>query len=195
MKNINCTISESIERIFPLCYVAQNAGISVRGYVSCVLGCPYDGDVSQTVVAQLSARLIDAGCYDVSLGDTIGCGTPAKAQSLVNEVGCAISMGKVAVHFHDTYGQALANIHAVLQQGVSVVDSSIAGLGGCPYAKGASGNVATEDVLYVLNGLGVETGEDMTGLLKASAYITRQLVRPTSSKVAIDFGGPVGSAL
>jgi len=138
---------------------------------------------------------MDAGCYEISLGDTIGCGTPAKAQALVSEVGSAISMDNVAVHFHDTYGQALANIHAVLQQGVSVVDSSIAGLGGCPNAKGTSGNVATEDVLYMLNGLGVETGVDMTGLLKASAYITRQLGRPTSSKVALALNGLVDTTL
>ena len=138
---------------------------------------------------------MDAGCYEISLGDTIGCGTPAKAQALVSEVGSAISMDNVAVHFHDTYGQALANIHAVLQQGVSVVDSSIAGLGGCPYAKGTSGNVATEDVLYMLNGLGVKTGVDMTGLLKASAYITRQIGRPTSSKVALALNGIVDTTL
>ena len=190
-KNTNCTIAESIERFLPLCDAAQKAEISVRGYVSCVLGCPYEGDISSAIVADLSARLVDAGCYEVSLGDTIGCGTPAKAQALVNEVGAAISMDKVAVHFHDTYGQALANIHAVLQQGVSVVDSSVAGLGGCPYAKGASGNVATEDVLYMLNGLGLETGVDMTGLLKASAYITGELSRPPSSKVALAFNGSV----
>ena len=194
-KITNCTISESIDRFFLLCYAAQKAGIAVRGYVSCVLGCPYEGDVSPTVVAQLSTRLMDAGCYEISLGDTIGCGTPAKAQALVSEVGSAISMDNVAVHFHDTYGQALANIHAVLQQGVSVVDSSIAGLGGCPYAKGTSGNVATEDVLYMLNGLGVKTGVDMTGLLKASAYITRQLGRPTSSKVALALNGIVDTTL
>ena len=169
-KNTNCTIAESIERFLPLCDVALKTGISVRGYVSCVLGCPYEGEISTAVVAELSARLMDGGCYEVSLGDTIGCGTPAKAQALVNEVGAAISMDKIAVHFHDTYGQALANIHAVLQQGISVVDSSVAGLGGCPYAKGASGNVATEDVLYMLNG---------------------ELSRPPSSKVALALNGPV----
>jgi len=194
-KNTNCTISESIERFLPLCDAAQKAGISVRGYVSCVLGCPYEGDISSAVVADLSARLMDAGCYEVSLGDTIGCGTPAKAQALVNAVGAAISMDKVAVHFHDTYGQALANIHAVLQQGVSVVDSSVAGLGGCPYAKGASGNVATEDVLYMLNGLGLDTGVDMTGLLLASAYITGELGRPPSSRVALALNGSVEAVL
>jgi len=190
-RNTNCTIAESIERFLPLCDVAQKTGISVRGYVSCVLGCPYEGEISTAVVAELSARLMDGGCYEVSLGDTIGCGTPAKAQALVNEVGAAISMDKIAVHFHDTYGQALANIHAVLQQGISVVDSSVAGLGGCPYAKGASGNVATEDVLYMLNGLGLDTGIDMIGLLKASAYITGELSRPPSSKVALALNGPV----
>jgi hydroxymethylglutaryl-CoA lyase len=190
-KNTNCTIAESIERFLSLCDVAQKTGISVRGYVSCVLGCPYEGEISTAVVAELSARLMDGGCYEVSLGDTIGCGTPAKAQALVNEVGAAISMDKIAVHFHDTYGQALANIHAVLQQGISVVDSSVAGLGGCPYAKGASGNVATEDVLYMLNGLGLDTGIDMIGLLKASAYITGELSRPPSSKVALALNGPV----
>jgi hydroxymethylglutaryl-CoA lyase len=190
-KNTNCTIAESIERFLPLCDVALKTGISVRGYVSCVLGCPYEGEISTAVVAELSARLMDGGCYEVSLGDTIGCGTPSKAQALVNEVGAAISMDKIAVHFHDTYGQALANIHAVLQQGISVVDSSVAGLGGCPYAKGASGNVATEDVLYMLNGLGLDTGIDMIGLLKASAYITGELSRPPSSKVALALNGPV----
>ncbi|MFB0990820.1 MAG: hydroxymethylglutaryl-CoA lyase [Rhodospirillales bacterium] len=190
-KNTNCTIAESIERFLPLCDVALKTGISVRGYVSCVLGCPYEGEISTAVVAELSARLMDGGCYEVSLGDTIGCGTPAKAQALVNEVGAAISRDKIAVHFHDTYGQDLANIHAVLQQGISVVDSSVAGLGGCPYAKGASGNVATEDVLYMLNGLGLDTGIDMIGLLKASAYITGELSRPPSSKVALALNGPV----
>ena len=190
-KNTNCTIAESIERFLPLCDVALKTGISVRGYVSCVLGCPYEGEISTAVVAELSARLMDGGCYEVSLGDTIGCGTPSKAQALVNEVGAAISMDKIAVHFHDTYGQALANIHAVLQQGISVVDSSVAGLGGCPYAKGASGNVATEDVLYMLNGLGLDTGIDMIGLLKASAYITGELSRPPSSKVALALNGSV----
>ena len=190
-KNTTCTIAESIERFLPLCDVALKTGISVRGYVSCVLGCPYEGEISTAVVAELSARLMDGGCYEVSLGDTIGCGTPSKAQALVNEVGAAISMDKIAVHFHDTYGQALANIHAVLQQGISVVDSSVAGLGGCPYAKGASGNVATEDVLYMLNGLGLDTGIDMIGLLKASAYITGELRRPPSSKVALALNGPV----
>ena len=193
-KNTNCTIAESIERFLPLCDAAQKAGIAVRGYVSCVLGCPYEGDISSAVVAELSVRLMDAGCYEVSLGDTIGCGTPAKAQALINEVGDAISIEKVAVHFHDTYGQALANIHAVLQQGVSVVDSSVAGLGGCPYAKGASGNVATEDVLYMLNGLGIDTGVDMAGLLEASAYITGQLGKSPSSKVALALNGPVETA-
>lgn len=188
-KNINCSIEESFDRFLPVCRAAGDAKVKVRGYVSCVLGCPYEGAIDPQTVAEVSSRLIEMGCYEVSLGDTIGRGTPNTAEAMVERVASAISVDKVAVHFHDTYGQALANIHAVLQQGVRVIDSSIAGLGGCPYAKGASGNVATEDVLYLLNGLGIETGIDMIGLLEASAFISHALARRPASKVAQAFLG------
>ncbi len=188
-KNINCSIKESIERFVPVCDAALAHGMRVRGYVSCVLGCPYEGDVSPNIVADVASQLVEAGCYEVSLGDTIGCGTAKGAAQMVDCVAKAISINRVAVHFHDTYGQALTNIFAVLPLGVATIDSSIAGLGGCPYAKGASGNVATEDVLYMLNGLGIETGIDMTGLLRASAFICRELGRLPSSKVARALNG------
>lgn len=183
-KNINCTIEESFERFIPVCDAAKRAQLPVRGYVSCVLDCPYEGEIDPERVAEISGRLMDAGCYEVSLGDTIGKGTPRRAVEMVTRVAGKISMQNTAVHFHDTYGQALANIHAVLDLGVSTVDSSVSGLGGCPYAKGASGNVATEDVLYLLTGLGIETGVDMAGLLEASSYISDVLGRKPVSKVA-----------
>ncbi len=188
-KNINCSIEESLARFLPVFQVARDAQVRVRGYVSCVLGCPYEGAVDPQAVADVSAKLMDMGCYEVSLGDTIGRGTPNTAEIAIERVARAISIDKVAVHFHDTFGQALANLYAALQMGVRVIDSSVAGLGGCPYAKGASGNVATEDVLYMLNGLGIETGVDMMGLLEASAFISKELSRPSSSKVAQAFLG------
>lgn len=190
-KNINCSIAESIERFLPVCKTALAGGLRVRGYVSCVLGCPYEGEISADVVADVTARLIDAGCYEVSLGDTIGCGTPQKAIKLIQTVGDNTPLRQLAVHFHDTYGQALANIFAVLQMGVATVDCSVSGLGGCPYAKGASGNVATEDVLYMLDGLGIKTGVDMAGLLQASAFISHELGRRPASKVALALNGAV----
>jgi len=171
-KNINCSISESLARFEPVMSLAEEQGLPVRGYVSCVMGCPYEGEIAPEKVTDVSAELINMGCYEVSLGDTVGVGTPMKAQQVIEQVTKRVPVGKLAAHFHDTYGQALANILAVLQMGVSVVDSSVAGLGGCPYAgtgrNAASGNVATEDVLYMLNGLGIETGVDLDKLVAVS---------------------------
>ncbi|CAO3455266.1 Hydroxymethylglutaryl-CoA lyase (EC 4.1.3.4) [Azospirillum argentinense] len=183
-KNINCSIAESLDRFVPVLEQAKAQGVPVRGYVSCVLGCPYEGEIAPAAVAEVAGRLLAMGCYEVSLGDTIGTGTPAKAQAMIAAVAERVLMERLAVHFHDTYGQALANILATLEMGVAVVDSSVAGLGGCPYAKGASGNVASEDVLYMLNGLGVETGVDLDRLVAAGAYISDAIDRPTASKVA-----------
>jgi hydroxymethylglutaryl-CoA lyase len=183
-KNINCSIAESLDRFAPVMEQAKAAGVPVRGYVSCVLGCPYEGEIAPSAVAEVAARLYAMGCYEISLGDTIGTGTPAKAQAMIAAVAARVPMDKIAVHFHDTYGQALTNLYAALELGVAVVDSSVAGLGGCPYAKGASGNVASEDVLYMLNGLGIETGVDLDRLIAAGAFISDALGRPTASKVA-----------
>ena len=183
-KNINCSIAESLERFAPVMAAAKGQGIPVRGYVSCVLGCPYEGEIAPAAVADVAGQLLAMGCYEISLGDTIGTGTPARAQAMIAAVAGRVPMDRIAVHFHDTYGQALANILATLELGVAVVDSSVAGLGGCPYAKGASGNVASEDVLYMLNGLGIETGVDLDKLVAAGAYISEAIGRPTASKVA-----------
>ena len=183
-RNINCSISESLARFVPLIEAAQQHGISVRGYVSCVLGCPYEGQVSAQQVAQVAKELYAMGCYEVSLGDTIGTGTPTATRTLFEAVTAYIPREKLAGHFHDTYGQALVNIYASLQEGIAVFDSSIAGLGGCPYAKGASGNVATEDVVYMLNGMGIDTGIDMDKLLVAGEHICNVLGRVTGSRVA-----------
>jgi hydroxymethylglutaryl-CoA lyase len=183
-KNINCSIAESLDRFAPVMEQAKAAGVPVRGYVSCVLGCPYEGEIAPKAVADVAERLFAMGCYEISLGDTIGTGTPTKAQAMIAAVAERVPVEKIAVHFHDTYGQALANILAALQMGVAVVDSSVAGLGGCPYAKGASGNVASEDVLYMLNGLGIETGGDLDKLIAAGAFISDAIGRPTASKVA-----------
>lgn len=183
-KNINCTIEESFERFAPIMSTAKAENIRVRGYVSCVLGCPYEGEIKSAAVAAVAKRLFEMGCYEISLGDTIGVGTPSKAQAMITAVAQHIPIQHLAAHFHDTYGQALANIFAVLQQGIAVIDSSVAGLGGCPYARGASGNVATEDVLYMLNGLGIETGVDLDQLIKTGLFICQQLGKPTRSKVA-----------
>ncbi|SMF33758.1 hydroxymethylglutaryl-CoA lyase [Azospirillum oryzae] len=183
-KNINCSIAESLDRFAPVMEQAKAAGVPVRGYVSCVLGCPYEGEIAPRAVADVAERLFAMGCYEISLGDTIGTGTPTKAQLMIAAVAERVPVEKIAVHFHDTYGQALANILAALQMGVAVVDSSVAGLGGCPYAKGASGNVASEDVLYMLNGLGIETGVDLDKLIAAGAFISDAIGRPTASKVA-----------
>jgi hydroxymethylglutaryl-CoA lyase len=181
-KNINCSIAESLERFRPVAEAALARGIRVRGYVSCVLGCPYEGAVPAAKVAEVSKALLDLGCYEISLGDTIGVGTAGKAWDLIETVASAVPLEKLAVHFHDTYGQAVANIHACLEAGIATVDASVAGLGGCPYAKGASGNVATEDVVYLLNGLGIETGIDLHKLAATGAWISEQLGRPNGSK-------------
>jgi hydroxymethylglutaryl-CoA lyase len=183
-KNINCSISESLERFAPVMAAAEANNIKVRGYVSCVLGCPYEGDISADKVAEVSDRLLQMGCYEISLGDTIGVGTPIKTADMLDTVSRMVPKAQLAVHFHDTYGQALANILIALQQGINVIDSAVAGLGGCPYAKGASGNVATEDVVYMLNGMGIETGIDLSKLIRAGEQITAKLGRSTSSKVA-----------
>jgi len=183
-RNINCSISESLERFAPIMAAAKQHGISVRGYVSCVLGCPYEGDIAPEQVAAVARELYAMGCYEVSLGDTIGTGTAGATRRLFEVVGAQVPRGKLAGHFHDTYGQAIANIYASLLEGINVFDSSIAGLGGCPYAKGASGNVATEDVLYLLNGLGIETGIDLERLIGAGRQISHVLGRPSGSRVA-----------
>ena len=181
-RNTNCTIAESMQRQEEVCVAALAAGLRVRGYISVVLDCPYEGDVKPQSVAQVAQRLRDMGCYEISLGDTIGTGTPARAQALIDALARDIPVSMLAGHFHDTYGQALANILAVMERGVAVFDSSVAGLGGCPYAKGATGNVATEDVLYMLNGLAIETGIDMNRLLDAAQFICDRLGRPTMSR-------------
>ncbi|MGE8360178.1 hydroxymethylglutaryl-CoA lyase [Pseudomonas sp.] len=183
-KNINCSIAESLERFVPLMAAAKAANVRVRGYVSCVLGCPYDGAVDAAQVASVARELYAMGCYEVSLGDTIGTGTAGQTRHLFNVVGREVPRHLLAGHFHDTYGQALANIYASLLEGIAVFDSSVAGLGGCPYAKGATGNVATEDVLYLLQGLGIETGIDMDRLINAGARICSVLDKPNGSRVA-----------
>jgi hydroxymethylglutaryl-CoA lyase len=187
-RNINCSIAESLLRFEEVMAVAKEQGLRVRGYLSCVLGCPYEGEVAPNQVASLARRLLDMGCYEVSLGDTIGVGTPAKAQRMIEAVAAVVPRERLAVHFHDTYGQALANIFAALERGIAVVDSSVSGLGGCPYAKGASGNVATEDLLYMLNGLGIDTGVDLGALIAAGQFICDYLERPSGSKVAAAMG-------
>ncbi|OBT10244.1 hydroxymethylglutaryl-CoA lyase [Shewanella sp. UCD-FRSSP16_17] len=183
-RNINCSIEESIARFEPVMAMAKARNIPVRGYVSCVLGCPYEGDIEIDEVARVSEILYKMGCYEISLGDTIGVGTPIKARKMVEAVAKLVPVEKLALHFHDTYGQALANIQACLDTGISVIDSSVAGLGGCPYAKGASGNLATEDVVYMLHGMGIETGIDLHKLAKAGQQISAALGRLTGSKVA-----------
>ena len=183
-KNINCSIAESLARFEPVARAAKQHGLRVRGYISCVAGCPYQGADAPAAVAEVAAELYRMGCYEISLGDTIGVGTPGKIQTMLAAVASAVPMDKLAVHFHDTYGQALANLYAAMEQGVTTIDSSVAGLGGCPYAKGASGNVATEDVLYMLDGLGVETGVDLDQVFEAGRFICAQLERAPSSKVA-----------
>ena len=181
-RNTNCSIAESLARIQPVCEAARQDNIRVRGYISCVLGCPYEGDVESGFVAALAAQLKALGCYEVSLGDTIGVGTPASARALVQAVAQHMPVDDIAVHFHYTYGQALANILAVLETGISVVDSAVAGLGGCPFAAGATGNVATEDVLYMLDGMGVETGIDLGAMVETGQFITKLLGRRPDSR-------------
>ncbi|MFP5465176.1 MAG: hydroxymethylglutaryl-CoA lyase [Gammaproteobacteria bacterium] len=180
--NTRCTIDESLQRAAAIAGAARAAGVRLRGYVSCVLGCPYEGATDPAKVAELAAALFDLGCYEVSLGDTIGVGTPGKARALLSRVRQAVPTAQLALHFHDTYGQALANILACLDLGIASIDSSVAGLGGCPYAPGASGNVASEDVVYMLHGLGIETGVDLDALCAAGAYISEALGRPSGSK-------------
>ncbi|RBW50210.1 hydroxymethylglutaryl-CoA lyase [Marinobacter sp. F3R11] len=182
-KNINCSIAESLERFLPVMEAAKKHNIPVRGYVSTVLGCPYEGDIAPEQVAKVAKALADMGCYEISLGDTIGTGTPLKAKRMLEAVASHVPMDRLAAHFHDTYGQALANLYAVLEEGIAVIDASVAGLGGCPYANGASGNVATEDVLYMLNGLEIRTGVDLNKLVATGKWITGQLNRHNGSKV------------
>jgi len=188
-KNINCSIAESLERFLPVMEAAKQHHIPVRGYVSTVLGCPYEGDIAPEQVAKVAKALAELGCYEISLGDTIGVGTPLKAKRMLEAVAAEVPIEKLAAHFHDTYGQALANLYAVLEEGISVIDASVAGLGGCPYAKGASGNVATEDVLYLLNGLGIKTGVDLDKLVTTGEWISGQLKRHNGSKVGQALGG------
>jgi len=183
-KNINCSIAESLARFRPVAEAARNAGVRVRGYISCVLGCPYEGPIAPQKVAEVARALYDMGCYEISLGDTIGTGTPGKTQAMIEACARAIPIDKLAGHYHDTYGQALANIYASLELGVATFDSSVAGLGGCPYAKGASGNVATEDVVYMLDGLGIETGVDLGQVVDTGQWICGVLGREPSSKAA-----------
>ncbi|MCI0756317.1 hydroxymethylglutaryl-CoA lyase [Teichococcus vastitatis] len=182
--NINCSIADSLDRFAPVAERALAAGLRVRGYVSCVLGCPYEGEVAPEAVRDVAAALAAMGCHEVSLGDTIGAGTPLKARRMVEVVAERVPVPRLALHFHDTYGQALANILCCLELGISVVDSAVAGLGGCPYAKGTSGNVATEDVVYMLDGMGITTGVDLGRLAAAGAWISRELGREPASKVA-----------
>lgn len=183
-RNINCTIAESLERFAPVMALARAKGVAVRGYVSCVLGCPYQGEVPVAKVVEVAQALVAMGCYEVSLGDTIGVGTPDTAKAMARAVADEIGIARTALHFHDTYGQALANVLSCLDLGIGVVDASVAGLGGCPYAKGASGNLATEDLVYMLHGLGVETGIDLDQLAAAGRAITTALGRTPTSRVA-----------
>jgi hydroxymethylglutaryl-CoA lyase len=183
-KNINCSIAESLDRFRPVVEAARHHQIKVRGYVSCVLGCPYEGEVKPERVADVAGALYDMGCYEVSLGDTIGTGTPGKTKAMLEACAQRVPIDKLAGHYHDTYGQALANIYASLEAGVSTFDASVAGLGGCPYAKGASGNVATEDVVYMLNGLGVRTGVDLDKLVDIGVWICAFLNKQPVSKAA-----------
>jgi len=183
-RNINCSIAESLDRFAPVAETARQHGIRVRGYISCVVDCPYEGPIAPEAVAGVAERLLAMGCYEISLGDTIGTATPARVQAMLDAVAAVAPVDKLAVHFHDTYGQAVANIYASLERGIAVVDSSVAGLGGCPYAKGASGNVATEDVIYLLDGLGCRTGVDLRRVFEAGRFISRALGRPPASKVS-----------
>jgi hydroxymethylglutaryl-CoA lyase len=183
-RNINCSISESLERFKPVIASAREHNIPVRGYLSCVIDCPYDGETNPNTVANLAKQMLDIGCYEVSLGDTIGTGTPLRVATMLEAVLAQCSKGQIAIHFHDTYGQAIANIYQALLMGISTIDSSVGGLGGCPYAKGASGNVATEDVLYLCHGLGIKTGVDPEMILEVGRYVHSKLKIPmTTSKL------------
>jgi hydroxymethylglutaryl-CoA lyase len=182
--NINCSIAESIERFKPVLARAKADGVRVRGYVSCVLGCPYEGEIKPQAVVDVARVLWDLGCYEISLGDTIGVGTPVKARELLRAVAGAIPIANLAMHFHDTYGQALANLYAGMEEGARVIDSAAGGLGGCPYAPGATGNVATEDVVYMLEGMGIKTGVDMAKLVAATNVVSQLIGRLPVSRVA-----------
>lgn len=184
-KNINCSISESLDRYAPVIAAAQSADVLVRGYISCALTCPYEGDIAPDAVARVSERLCRMGCYEISVGDTIGAGTPRRVQNMLHAVLKCVPVRHVGVHFHDTYGQALANVLAALQMGVSVIDGSVAGLGGCPYAPGAAGNLATEDLVYMLDGMHIESGVDLEKLAAAGHFIAAQLHKSPASKVSI----------
>jgi hydroxymethylglutaryl-CoA lyase len=184
-KNINCSIAESLERFKPIALESRKSNIRVRGYVSCVLGCPYEGEIKPDKVAEVAGALYDMGCYEVSLGDTIGTGTPGKTKAMIEACARRVPLERLAGHYHDTYGQALANIYASLEMGVATFDASVAGLGGCPYAAGASGNVATEDVIYMLNGLGIRTGVDLDRLVDIGQWICGVLNRKPASKAAL----------
>ena len=192
-KNINCSIAESMARFAPVMAAAKEKGIAVRGYVSCVVGCPYDGAIAPAAVLDVSRQLLALGCYEISLGDTIGVGTAGSVEKLLATLTASIPSHQLAVHFHDTYGQALANILVALQQGIAVIDSAVAGLGGCPYANGASGNVATEDLVYMLQGMGIDTGIDLQKLVAAGNYISAQLGRENQSRVARAITGKIES--
>ncbi len=183
-RNINCSVAESLERFRPVVAAARRNRVKVRGYVSCALGCPYQGEVVPGAVAELAHALFEMGCYEISLGDTIGVGTPGKTRDMIEAVARRVPLKKLAGHFHDTYGMAIANIYASLEMGIAVFDASVAGLGGCPYAAGASGNVATEDVVYLLQGLGIDIGIDLAMLIETGAWITEKLGRQNASKVA-----------
>ncbi|MBD1597641.1 hydroxymethylglutaryl-CoA lyase [Pseudomonas typographi] len=187
-RNINCSIDESLQRFEPLMQLAHEQGLRVRGYVSCVLGCPYEGAIAKEQVAAVAKTLFAMGCYEISLGDTIGVGTPNATRRLIETVGREVPRERLAGHFHDTFGQALVNVYASLQEGVEVFDASVAGLGGCPYAKGATGNVATEDVLYLLNGLGIRTGIDLAALSTAGQRICNVLGKTNGSRVGAALG-------
>jgi hydroxymethylglutaryl-CoA lyase len=182
-KNINCSIDESIDRFSPVVEAAKRLGVKVRGYLSCVVACPYDGAIAPEKVAHVAGRLFELGCYEVSLGDTIGVGTPGTVLPMLEAVAARVPVERLAGHYHDTYGMAVANVHASYEFGVRVFDSSVAGLGGCPYAKGATGNVATEDVIYLLHGLGAGTGVDLDTLVDCGAWISAHLDRPNGSRV------------
>jgi hydroxymethylglutaryl-CoA lyase len=182
--NINCSIAESIERFKPVVERARADGVRIRGYISTVLGCPFDGEVKPKAVADVASQLSELGCYEISLGDTIGVGTPVKARQMLRAVAAHVPMERLAMHFHDTYGQALANLYAGMEEGVRVIDAAAGGLGGCPFAPGATGNVATEDVVYMLEGMGIKTGVDMDKLLEATNEITALIGRQPASRVA-----------
>ncbi|MDR2838086.1 MAG: hydroxymethylglutaryl-CoA lyase [Azonexus sp.] len=184
-KNINCSIAESLERFRPVIAAARAAGVRARGYVSCVVACPYAGDIAPEAVAEVAAALFDMGCYQISLGDTIGAGTPRRIRRMLEAVAARVPVAQLAGHYHDTCGMAIANLYASLEMGVNTFDASISGLGGCPYAAGAAGNVATEDVIYLLEGLGIATGIDLDALIDCSAWISAALGRPPGSKVAL----------